>query len=109
MNLPKSFVLGPYTVNVLIVPDKTLQEINKANDTKESSYEVNGLWIMDESTIYVRRCSPKFSKEKQLQVFWHEFFHALFEVLGYDKLSSKEQLVDQCGMLMLQAQKTFKY
>lgn len=101
--VPKSFQLGSATIRVLVVSDARLKQENK------EAYEVNGLWDAQSNTIFVRRASKDFPKDKQLQCFWHEFFHALFEILGYDKLSAKEQLVDQCGLLMLQAQRTFKY
>lgn len=102
-SIPRSFQLGPYTIRVLIVSDARMQQENDAD------HDVNGLWSQQDSTIYVRRVSKGFPKERQLQVFWHEFFHALFDTLGYERISSNEQLVDQCGLLMLQAQQTFKY
>lgn len=102
-SVPKSFYLGSAKIHVLIVSDARLK---KENDT---GTEANGLWDMQSNRIYLRRASKDFPKEKQMQCFWHEFFHALFEILGYDKLSAKEQLVDQCGLLMLQAQESFKY
>lgn len=101
--IPKSFQLGSVTIHVLVVSDAELKRQNTA------AYEVNGLWDAQTNTIYLRRAGKNFPKEKQIHCFWHEFFHALFEILGYDKLSAKEQLVDQCALLMQQAQETMKY
>lgn len=99
--IPKSFSFGPYEITVKLV---SLSEMEALDDEAPL-----GLWMRDIGTIYVQRCRKGFNKSQQLHCFWHEFMHGVFETLGYDKLSANEQLVDQCGLLLLQAHQTFKH
>ena len=48
------------------------------------------------------------TKQNQEQTFWHEYMHCALTHLGYDKLNSNEQFVDQMAQCLYQLQKTRK-
>lgn len=100
--IPISFQMGPHLYHVHIVSQARLAEVSGDD-------ECVGFNDPDGDTIYVKRVTKSFTTDKQVQTFWHEFFHILFSTLGYNKLNNNEQLVDQCALLMMQAHQTFKY
>lgn len=112
MRIPKSFQIGSYTVPVSIVSAERMTQLaGEYCDPVDEDEEVVtpwGLFVPGTLHIYVQELSKGLSKQKQLQAFWHEVFHALFFALNQD-LTDDEVLVDQCGMLMVQIQQSMKY
>jgi hypothetical protein len=101
--IPKRFKLGPHEITVKVVSLAEMEEACRGHHD-EAPW---GLWDMGASTIYIRRVHKGFPPSMQLHTFWHEFMHAAFETLGYERLSHNEQLVDQMGMMLMQAHQTF--
>jgi len=110
MRIPKSFTLGPHEIKVRIVSEKEMTEIDaESEQPSEDEYGPPfGLFVRGENALYVQEVRKGFCKQQQLHAFWHEYFHALFFALNLD-FATDEVLVDQCGLLMLQAQQTMKY
>ena len=109
--IPKEFTLGSLTVRVRIVSAETMRACNVAANGPEAASEEPpwGLWVDGESAIFFQKTRVGFSKAKQYQTFWHEYFHALFDALSESDMSANEKLVDQCGLLHAQAAQTMKY
>ncbi|MBH1451087.1 hypothetical protein I5U35_02400 [Stenotrophomonas maltophilia] len=101
MRVPKRFRLGPHEIEVQFL----LQ--SEINDKAGGS--VLGLWVPGELTIYLAKPSKTLKKEVQLHTFWHEYFHALYWCLGRMDESADEVLVDQCGLLTMQALQSAEY
>lgn len=108
--IPRSFALGCHTVRVRIIGAATMRALDvEANGATADDDPPWGMWVIGESAIFVQRVRLGFNAEQQRQTFWHEYFHALFDVLGRDKLSADEKLVDLCGMLHAQMVQTAKF
>ena len=111
MRIPKSFTLGPHTITVRIVSPEKMQKVIESiadpDDTVEDG-KAWGLFIRGENAMYIQEVGKGFCKQQQLHSFWHEYFHALFYALNLE-CATDEVTVDQCGLLMLQAQQTMKY
>lgn len=99
--IPRSFRLGAHEITVKIV--------SAAEMALHDADEPLGLWVPQELTIYIQKAHRGLRKEVQLHTFWHEYFHALFWCLGRMTESGDEILVDQCGLLTLQALQSFKH
>jgi hypothetical protein len=99
--IPKSFRLGAHEITVKVVSAEEMTAVEES--------EPLGLWVAQELTIYIQKARRGLRKEVQLHTFWHEFYHALFWCLGRMAESDDEILVDQCGLLTMQAIQTAKH
>lgn len=108
--IPRRFRLGPHEIKVRIVSIETMRACNiAANGPKAESDEVPwGLWVAGENAILLQEARTCFSKDVQLATFWHEYFHALFDIAGESRLSSNEGLVERCAQLQMQMLRTAK-
>lgn len=96
--IPRSFELGPHTITVQVVSDAEMAELSPDVPL--------GLWVSGHLTIYLLKPRKGLRKDVQLHTFWHEYFHALYWCLGRMDECDDEVLVDQCGLLTMQAMKT---
>jgi len=108
--IPRSFEMGCHTIRVRVVDAETMHAVDvAANNAAAGDDAPWGLWVNGENAIFVQKVRTGFNADQQWQTLWHEYFHALFDVLASDALSSNEQLVDLCGTLHAQALRTTKY
>lgn len=105
--IPKSFQCGPYTVSVLIV-SKGQMEAAQTEPLKEGEDAPLGLWTRDDHTIRVQKVRKGYTPTAQLHTFWHEFMHAVLELMAHDDLSTDEQFVDRMGLALCQAHLSFE-
>ena len=93
--IPKSFELLGRTI--------------KVSKTKKGRFidsaETFGHWDSNKFEIFIQ---DGLTEQQEEQTFYHEFFHAAFDSLGYTDLSANEQLVDQMASLMQQLMKSKK-
>lgn len=101
MRVPKRFRLGAHEITVTHLPEEELNE--------KAGGSVYGLWVPGELTIYLAKPSKRLKKEVQMHTFWHEYFHALYWCLGRMDECADEILVDQCGLLTMQALQSAEY
>lgn len=99
--IPKSFQMGSHVIEVKQVTAAEMETLNEDGPL--------GLWVPTALTIYIQKPCKGLRKEVQLHTFWHEYFHCLFWCLGRMEESYDEVLVDQCGLLTMQAHQTFKF
>jgi hypothetical protein len=99
--IPKQFRLGAHDITVKTVTAAEMAQVDPS--------EPLGLWVAQELTIYVQKPNKHLRKEVQMHTFWHEYYHALFYLLGRERLSADETLVDQCGLLQMQAMNTAQF
>lgn len=109
--IPKSFELGPHTIQVRIVSEEEMRRLcERYNDTvPEDETAPQGYTVFDENVIYVRRATKRFTKSMQMHAFWHEYFHMLLDRAHRERLARDETLVDSLGGLQLQAFNTIKF
>lgn len=103
--IPRAFHLGAFRVNVRVLPEAEMDALGK----REGLGDIDGLCDFACHTIYVRQCSKRLPKSRQMQVFWHEYFHMLLYCTGRERLARDEALVDACGSLQLQAMNTAEF
>ena len=81
----------------------------KVNKTKKSKFvdaaETYGHWNSTKCEIFI---AEGLTEQQEEQTFYHEFMHAALDSLGYNELSSNEQLVDQMASLIQQMMKSKK-
>lgn len=99
--IPKRFRLGAHEIEVRVVTEAEMTAVDADAPL--------GLWVSSELTIYVQKPNKKLRKEVQLHTFWHEYYHAMYWCLGRTRLSEDEILVDQCGLLTMQAMNTAEF
>lgn len=109
--IPKRFQLGPHVITVTLCTVEEMVGVARANDvfSEDEPQGPWGLWVHGENAIYLQRIRPGFNAAQQQHTFWHEYHHAVFDVLNYGDLSEREELVDQCGLLLSQFLQTAKY
>ena len=79
----------------------------KWSDTLLEEHGAYGLTHYDTNTIHLQRpIKGRYKAQNVQQVWWHEFYHAVFMTLNHLKLSRDEKLVDQMGHLTAQFFKT---
>lgn len=113
MRIPKSFSIGPHEIQVHVISAKEMEKVTKqyypeSVEDDEIDWTPWGLFTPGTQQMYIQETSDCFSKQRQLQVFWHECFHALFFALNLE-CANDEVMVDQCGLLMLQLQQSMKF
>lgn len=103
--IPKGFQMGPHWISVAIVSEEEMRDIVNKADTPLGPRELvpKGLTVFETNEIYVQKAHRGFTKQSQLHVFWHEYFHMLFWCIGRERLSRDETLVDNAGAMQLQA------
>lgn len=97
--IPRAFQMGAFRVVVKVLPEADMDALGK----REGLGDIDGLCDFAHHTIYVRQRSKSLPKARQMQVFWHEYFHMLLYCTGRERLARDEVLVDTCGSLQLQA------
>lgn len=95
MPVPKSFQLGGRTWNVKIISKDQMRARSKA-DAEDT---VLGLCITWDAKILI---VEGLTAETTQAVFYHELTHALFETIGWDKMSRSEGKVDAMGTMLHQ-------
>ena len=99
--IPKHFRLGAHEITVKVVSAAEMAQLDEDAPL--------GLWVAQELTIYVQKAHRGLRKEVQLHTFWHEYYHAMFWCLGRMDASDDEILVDQCGLMTMQAIQTAQF
>ena len=108
MQIPSSFTLGPQTITVKVVTKAQMLRQLKEPLAEDEDVPL-GLWKRDCLTIWVQQPRRGFTEAAQAHTFWHEFTHAMLELMSYDTLSADEQFVDRVGWMLLQASQSFSY
>ena len=98
MKIPKSFNAFGQTFNV------------QFSNTIWKEDGVLGYWMRDQNLILLAKPNKENGITQSMleQIFFHEVFHCIFDMLGYKKLNENEQIVDQCGNLLHQILNSFK-
>lgn len=99
--IPKAFTLGPHRIEVKIVSSEEMEKV--ASDAPW------GLCDFANCIIYVQKVRKGFPRKTQIHAFWHEYFHMLLYMVGRERLSRDEVLVDQLGALQMQAFQTAEF
>lgn len=108
--IPKGFQMGPHRVTVTLVSEAEMRAAFEATNGPLGRRPVPaGLTVFEEYKIYVLKVHKGFPKGAQMQTFWHEYFHMLLWVVGRERLSRDETLVDTCGSMQLQAFQTAEF
>lgn len=78
----------------------------KVRDDLYDEAECYGRWTPSKHLIELQEVGPDVTKTFQLQTFWHEVMHAVFDNIGRPELSEDEALVDLVGQCIHQVLKT---
>ena len=97
LKIPKSFEMIGSTVNVEFEGKRTEEN------------EASGLAIYTENKILLNSQLLDQPIENAQVVFWHEFFHFVFNAIGHKKNNFNEDLLDQLGGIMTQFFRTVKW
>ena len=92
--IPRRFSLMGHDIEVILVPDLV---------KKQGIY---GCWMQTLNIIQLQEPGGNYSESFMLQTFWHEAVHAALDILGYEKLSMKEDFVDLMGQAIHQILKS---
>lgn len=108
--IPRQFRAGPHTIKVRIVSAETMRLCNiAANGPAEANEDAPlGLWVAGENAILLQRARTGFNADVQYTTFWHEYFHALFDLVGESDLSANEGLVERCAVMHRQMLESMK-
>lgn len=102
MPVPKSFQLGGRTWQVRMVTEDYMRSRSKA----DSDEHVLGLCIHWDAEILI---VDGLKAETMQATFYHELTHALFETVGWEKMSKHEGKVDAMGTMLHQYLQTCDY
>lgn len=94
--IPKKFQLGGITINV-----------EKVNQITDESSECDGMAFYCKSKIELKD-DNNFSTDYKEYVFWHEYFHHLFNSISREDLRKDENLVNQLAIMQMQAIRTME-
>ena len=98
MKIPKSFQIGACEWKV------------EWSDTLLEDHKCYGVTHYDTNTILLQRpIRGRYKRQNVDQVWWHEYYHAVFQTLNYSKLARDEKLVDQLGHVHAQFLTSAKY
>lgn len=91
ITIPETYQLGSQTIKV---------ELD--NDLREDGDNL-GAWYEVINTIKITSKAPR---QKQELTYYHELVHSIFDLLGEDKLSNNDKLVDNIAMKLHQHDQT---
>lgn len=99
MKVPKSFKVFATTIRVVFENER----LNDKNLLGESSYVESKISLIDTNSM------DKLSKDKILDVFYHEKVHIILDSMNKQELSRDEDFVDIFAKLWRQSDETAKY
>lgn len=97
MRIPKSFQILGHTIQVRMVPDL------------DEECDNLGRWYPTRNEIHLQSPDASHCKQSVHQALWHEIVHASLDLMGYDKLSNDEKLVDRLGQCLAQVTASMEY
>jgi hypothetical protein len=100
--VPTTFQLGGRTWEVLFISEEAMRTRSGA----DAGDTVLGLCVTWDAQILI---VEGLKAETTQATFYHELAHAIFETLGWTKLSKDEGKVDAMGTMLLQYLHTIDY
>ena len=95
-NIPSKFQLGGYTI-----------QIEKVSQITGEDLQCDSMAFYHKTKIELKD-DDIFSKDYKEYVFWHEYFHHLFNAINDDALRTNEKLISQLALFQMQAIRTME-